>query len=34
MRLNTIVIGAEFRVKNAAIYGGVKVILLDRCVPA
>lgn len=33
MRLNTIEIGASFRVKNAAIYGAIEVILLDRCVP-
>jgi hypothetical protein len=33
MRLNTIEIGASSRVKNAAIYGAIEVILLDWCVP-
>lgn len=33
MRLNTIVIGAGFRVENAVIYGAIKVALLDWRVP-
>ena len=33
MRLDSVVIGTNIRIENAAIYGAVEVILLDWCVP-